>query len=151
MDFDDKKKEQEQSYEREDDPSSSNTPDVQEEFDTFQPHSPEPSTTSSPNETGQETPEKRKKCHGLSAVVGGLSGGVVAAIIVALIFVTVGGADGQDQTSAREETTVAPEIVETLATEDAEVSTNIEEVSSAVVGVVNMQQRSIWEGNEEAG
>mgnify|MGYP001944365916 CR=1 FL=1 len=151
MDFDDKKKEQEQSYEREDEPSSSNAPDDQEEFDTFQPHSSEPSTTSSPNETGQETREKRKKWHGISAVVGGLIGGVVAAIIVALIFVNVGGADGQDQTSSKEDTNVAPEIVETLATEDAEVSTNIEEVSSAVVGVVNMQQRSIWEGNEEAG
>lgn len=45
----------------------------------------------------------------------------------------------------------ATEVIDTFSSEDADSSTNIQEASEAVVGVVNLQQRSIWDGNEEAG
>lgn len=55
-----------------------------------------------------------------------------------------------DNTETAEEVST-PNIVETLSSEEADVSTNISEVSEAVVGVVNMQQGNVWEGSQEAG
>src|SRR5699024_4943328 len=53
--------------------------------------------------------------------------------------------------SASTEEESEPEVIQTIATEDVELSSSIEETSQAVVGVLNLQQRSIWEQSEEAG
>lgn len=42
-------------------------------------------------------------------------------------------------------------VITTMASEDADSSTNIAEVSEAVVGVSNLQRQSIWTNSEEAG
>lgn len=105
------------------------------------------------NDENKEHKKSPKSRNGLSGMIGGLIGGVVAAIIVAMLFVNNIIPINNEETSAVNETANnKPNFVETLATDgDTEVSTNIEEVSEAVVGVVNLQQRSVWTGNEEAG
>lgn len=42
-------------------------------------------------------------------------------------------------------------IIPTIASDDADVSADITEVSQAVVGVINMQQQNLWEDSQEAG
>src|SRR5690625_2100157 len=89
-----------------------------------------------------ENKQKHKRWSGVSAIIGGIVGGVTAACLVALLFINqVIPIDAGQQTNAAAEPTKneSPEIVETIATDDAEVSTNIQEVASAVVGVVNLQ------------
>lgn len=105
------------------------------------------------NDENKEHKKSPKSRNGLSGMIGGLIGGVAAAIIVAMLFVNNIIPINNEETSAvNEPANNKPNFVETLATDDdTEVSTNIEEVSEAVVGVVNLQQRSVWTGNEEAG
>ena len=96
--------------------------------------------------------DKIKKRNGLSGLVGGLLGGVVAAVIVALLFMNnIIPVDNNQANSSAGDENNQPSIIETLDSGDADVSTNIEEVANAVVGVTNLQQRSVWTGNEEAG
>lgn len=86
-------------------------------------------------------------------IVGGLIGGIISAVIVAILF-AYNIIPTNNTTESNNNTTnnnSEPNIVETLATEDADVSTNIDEVAQAVVGVVNLQQQSVWTGSEEAG
>ena len=93
-----------------------------------------------------------KKWSGISALIGGLVGGVIAAIIVSFLFINQvipidTAADSTHETPKVDE----PKVIETIATDDADIASNIQEVASAVVGVVNLQQRSIWTESEEAG
>ncbi|GAB3791089.1 S1C family serine protease [Virgibacillus kimchii] len=89
----------------------------------------------------------------LHVLFGGIIGGAISAIVV--LFITGNGLFPTEQTSenistaAEEEAT--PEVVQTIANEDTELSSSIEETSKAVVGVLNLRQQSIWEQSEEAG
>lgn len=96
-------------------------------------------------------PVEKKSRGGLSALIGGLIGGIVAAIIVTLLFTSNIIPLNNQADNGAVETTAPANIIKNLSSDDAHVSTNIEEVSEAVVGVVNLQQHSIWTGNEEAG
>lgn len=89
----------------------------------------------------------------LHFVLGGISGGIVSVIlIIALVFTNVIPLNnGGNKGSSSAEEDKSPEVIETLASEDADVATNIEETSKAVVGVINMQQQNIWTESEEAG
>lgn len=98
----------------------------------------------------KKTVEKKSR-RGFSAVAGGLIGGIVAAVIVTLLFTSNIIPLNNQADNAAVETTAPANIIKNLSSDDAHVSTNIEEVSKAVVGVVNLQQHSIWTGNEEAG
>lgn len=106
--------------------------------------------------TTENIEKRKKKWNGASAIIGGLIGGIIGAILVAFLFVNevIPMDSGQANTggaNTESAQTENPEIIETLAAEDAHVSGNIEEVARAVVGVVNLQQRSIWTESEEAG
>jgi serine protease Do len=110
------------------------------------------------NMTSQETSpteqkSKKNKRNWTGGLFGGLIGGVIAAIIVAMLFSfniipANGTAENNTDTSQNEST---PNVVDTLAAEEADVSTDINEVSQAVVGVVNLQEQSVWTGSQEAG
>lgn len=102
------------------------------------------------SEKNEPTSNKKRTFSGLGS---GLVGGIVSAVIVALLFTNnlIPGDTVETNNNETTEETSTPNIVETLATEEADVSTNISEVSEAVVGVVNMQQGNVWEGSQEAG
>lgn len=97
-------------------------------------------------------PEKKNRSM-LSGIIGGIIGGAIAAAIVAFLFLNniIPVSNNEAVSTIAQESDQRPNIIETLETDDAEVSTSIAEVSEAVVGVVNLQQRSIWTGSEEAG
>ncbi|MFC4025364.1 S1C family serine protease [Oceanobacillus longus] len=109
------------------------------------------------NSSFQETQQKEVRSkkgnrNWAGGVLGGLAGGIISAIIVAVLFtyniIPVNNTGGESNSTESEST---PEIVNTIATEEADVSSNMDEVAQAVVGVVNLQQQSVWTGSQEAG
>nr|WP_245976826.1 trypsin-like peptidase domain-containing protein [Oceanobacillus arenosus] len=94
---------------------------------------------------------KQKKTW-ISALFGGIVGGIISAIIISLLFTNnLMPNDNGKQINQTAQSDDSPKVIETLASDDANVSTNIEEVSNAVVGVSNMQQQSVWTESKEAG
>jgi serine protease Do len=111
-----------------------------------------------PNErSNEEQPAKRKRRNYLGMILSGAVGGVVAAIVVLLLVTSNIIPIASDEAEQNNEQTVTTneeepaETVSTIAAEEAEVSTDVSEVAEAVVGVVNMQQNSIWTESQEAG
>lgn len=97
-------------------------------------------------------PPKNKSA--LHFILGGLSGGIVSVIlIVALVLTNVIplNQQGNNGNTASDNGNKTADVIKTLASDDANVATNIEETSQAVVGVINMQQQSIWTESQEAG
>ncbi|WP_373895088.1 S1C family serine protease [Virgibacillus sp. CBA3643] len=102
------------------------------------------------------TPEPggKSKKSGVSALLGGIVGGLISAVAVILLF-TSGAIDLNDSAETSSETpnssdNESTEVVNTLSTDNADTASNMEEASKAVVGVTNLQQQNIWEeeGNE---
>lgn len=90
-----------------------------------------------------------------SGLLGGLTGGVISALIVAVLFMTSvipvpddGESSGGNSQSPDKGTT---QVTKTIASDDEDVSGDLSEAADAVVGVINLQQRDIWTQNEEAG
>lgn len=88
-----------------------------------------------------------------SGLFGGLAGGLLSAAIVAFLFLNnmVPLENGGSSPVTESESMAVSSIIDNLSTEDADVSTNIGEVSEAVVGVVNLQQQNVWTESQEAG
>lgn len=115
-------------------------------------------TISSIQNTSDETAGRKKERKAkpwLSGILGGIIGGTASALLVFYLFFSGiipldTGTRNTASSSAAVEATATP-IIENLSAEDAEVSANIQEVAEAVVGVVNLQQYSIWQESEEAG
>lgn len=154
MDFDDRKSNNTNENENEkiDTSQETGTDSVKEELPHGTPSS--LSQHSTKPRAPKEESSPKKKWSSLSAIIGGLVGGIVAAVIVTLLFTN--NLISTDETGENENTPSSnhenePQIVETIASEDADVSSNIDEVADAVVGVVNLQQRNVWTGSEEAG
>ncbi|WP_339217157.1 trypsin-like peptidase domain-containing protein [Ornithinibacillus sp. FSL M8-0202] len=110
-----------------------------------------------PHTTPKEKKEKKENSKGpsnMKAFFFGLVGGLIpVAILLALLLTNViafentskaDGAQGSNHHSGQN-------VITTMASEDADSSTNIAEVSEAVVGVSNLQRQSIWTNSEEAG
>ncbi|WP_240508035.1 S1C family serine protease [Virgibacillus indicus] len=127
-----------------------------------------PQTTAQPSENipgenqkndNTKTKTKSKKASknksGGSALIGGVVGGVISAVIVVLLFTTnvipVGNSTGSSADTKGNNDSSTPEVIKTLSSENADTSTNIEETSEAVVGVVNLQKQSVWTQSQEAG
>lgn len=92
----------------------------------------------------------------ISGLIGGIIGGVISTLVV-ILLVTNGtlhitqGEYTPNENSEAVEVNTSPDMIKSLSAEEASVSTNIQEVSEAVVGVINLQQQSIWTDSEEAG
>ncbi|MGJ9459444.1 S1C family serine protease [Oceanobacillus sp. CF4.6] len=100
----------------------------------------------------KEVRSKKGKRNWTGGLLGGLAGGIISAIIVAVLFtyniIPVNNTSDEFNSAENEST---PDIVNTIATEEADVSSNMDEVAQSVVGVVNLQQQSVWTGSQEAG
>ncbi|GIO24592.1 S1C family serine protease [Oceanobacillus sp. J11TS1] len=129
-------------------------------------------STIEPNRSEQETPtneqqttyvassaKKLKKPRGwFGGFVSGVVGGIVSSVLVIMLLgnqlLTASG-NILDSSTEQKETSSSnhssEEIIPTIASDDAEVSADISEISQAVVGVINMQQQSLWEDSQEAG
>ncbi|QKY71175.1 S1C family serine protease [Lentibacillus sp. CBA3610] len=101
--------------------------------------------------------DKKPKRNKSGNFLSGIIGGVVSAIVVVLLFTTniiPNNDDGNNSDAATENNQSdesSPEVTETIASDNEETATNMEEASEAVVGVTRMQQTNIWEPSEESG
>ncbi|ALX49177.1 S1C family serine protease [Lentibacillus amyloliquefaciens] len=102
-----------------------------------------------------DKPKKRKSGNFFSALIGG----VVSAVIVVLLFTTNIIPDGGNTSNSNagsnnnesSETSGTPEVTETIASDDANTASSMEEAAEAVVGVTRIQQTNIWEQSSESG
>ena len=98
---------------------------------------------------------QKKKGFTWSAFFSGMLGGLVPIVVVVVLMmnniIPLPFSDIEDSNTTNKENTEKTEVITTTATEDAQASSDISEVSKAVVGVVNLQQRNIWEPSEEIG
>ncbi|AIF42357.1 S1C family serine protease [Virgibacillus sp. SK37] len=91
---------------------------------------------------------------GLHFFLGGLAGGLIAvALIAVLLFSNILplASKADENTSSDSGTSNNANVVKTMASDQAEVASNIDETSKAVVGVANLQQQSVWSESQEAG
>ncbi|RYG74309.1 PDZ domain-containing protein [Lentibacillus lipolyticus] len=100
-----------------------------------------------------EVPRKKSRT---GRFVSALIGGVVSAVIVTLLFTmnivpVQGDGSSNSSVSAENDKSGTPDIAETITSGDADVAANMQEATKAVVGVVRMQRRSIWEQSEKSG
>src|SRR5699024_2607967 len=98
-------------------------------------------------------PPKTKKS-GISALAGAVIGGIISAAIVVFLFTNHiipidSSHEGEPAVPAGKNST-SDGVVETIS-EDADVADGIDEATEAVVGVVKLQQQSIWTSGEEVG
>lgn len=122
-------------------------------------------------ETGLNAPQKPKKVkkpkqknnrHGGGHFFSGILGGVISAVLIVGLLISGvipidnftstsdnnSGHVGQKQTNDDHSSS---ETTQTISIDNADESTDIEEVSDAVVGVKNMQKQDMWDSGEEAG
>ncbi|WP_047983173.1 S1C family serine protease [Ornithinibacillus californiensis] len=104
----------------------------------------------------KEKLKKKEKAKGPSSVKAfffGILGGLIPVAIFLLLLTNniLPFESPNAEVSANESNQSQPEIITTMASEDAENSTNLAEVSEAVVGVTNLQRQSIWTNSQEAG
>src|SRR5699024_7793636 len=108
-------------------------------------------------QSNKEHPTQRQPKMYLGMILSGIVGGIIAAVAILLLIsnnVIPLEADEAQQNNEQTVTTQDEEPAETastIAAEDADVSTDVSEIAEAVVGVVNMQQQSIWTDSQEAG
>jgi len=100
-----------------------------------------------------ETKTRVKKRPYMKQIFGGFLGGLIACLIIFTLVVTevVSIPSSFQQAKDIGNSAFANEQVtdETFFSDD--VPSNLAEVSEAVVGIINMQQRDVWTPNEEAG
>ncbi|TMN22538.1 S1C family serine protease [Lentibacillus cibarius] len=105
----------------------------------------------------QKTTQKEtRKKSGSGKFTSGLVGAIISAAIVTLLFsaniIPVDSDDSSESTAVSAESeSDTPDIAKTISSDDAAVAGNIQEATEAVVGVVRMQQQSIWEQSEKTG
>jgi len=103
--------------------------------------------------TSTKTPKQKKYFGG--ALLGGLTGGIISAVIVAFLFISniipVDNGNHTDSSNINATDPDTTEVTKTMQSDDAAIAGDMEETSDAVVGVINLQQQDIWTQNQEAG
>lgn len=108
-------------------------------------------------ETNQELEQNKhkpieKKTSKFPHVMSGLLGGIIAAVLVVVLFLSnVIPLNTQGTNTLENNTSDAPGMISTVVSTDEHDPKGIEQTSKAVVGISNIQQRSAWTPNEEVG
>ncbi|GAA0321280.1 serine protease HtrC [Oceanobacillus oncorhynchi subsp. oncorhynchi] len=107
--------------------------------------------------SSETKPPKQKKSKGwFRGFFSGAIGGVISSVLVVLLLgnqllpASEGIMDSSGGETASSNAS-SESIIPTIASDDADVSADISEVSQAVVGIINMQQQNLWEDSQEAG
>ncbi|WP_246569890.1 S1C family serine protease [Lentibacillus saliphilus] len=116
-----------------------------------------PSEAPKTSSTKKNTPQRNKKRSGVgTSFIGGFFGGIVSTALIVLLLVnnlipgiSLAGPINEDDAAAAE-ASIKPNIVKTIS-DDSDTATGIDEAADAVVGVIKLQQESIWTPSREAG
>lgn len=101
-----------------------------------------------------EKEPKKKKPSKLPHFFSGIAGGIVAAVLIVVLFmnnviaVNNNGATVNKQVASNNDDT---EVISQMVSSDEHDVTGIDKTSKAVVGISNIQQRSVWTPDEEVG
>ncbi|MDC3417056.1 S1C family serine protease [Aquibacillus salsiterrae] len=114
-------------------------------------------------ESNKEMRSKQKSSNKLAMFMSGITGGIVVAIIGVLLIFTGAIPTPQSETistansdvkSVTDTKTSDSNIIPTIAQENGNsgaLTTTLEKVSDAVVGIANIQQAGLWSQSQEAG
>ncbi|WP_152656153.1 S1C family serine protease [Oceanobacillus sp. CFH 90083] len=121
-----------------------------------QDRTPDEQQTTYVTSSAAKSQQPKKSRRWFSGFFSGALGGIISSVLVILLLGNqlLPASDGILSSSEGENaapSSSSESIIPTLATDDADVSADISEVSQAVVGVINMQQQNLWEGSQEAG
>jgi len=102
------------------------------------------------NENEKKEPYKKGRFTGLlNGMIGGIISAVVIFVLLANNMITIGEKQIISDASTLNNTNATP--ISAMITKDDQNPTSIDEVSQAIVGIVNLQQRDIWTPTETAG
>lgn len=104
------------------------------------------------DQTIHEQPKQPKKGR-FSGLLHGMIGGVISAVVIIVLLVNnlIPINQGQVISDASTTKNIDTTPISAMVTEDDKTPPSIGEVSQAIVGVVNLQQRDIWTASETAG
>ncbi|WP_047981014.1 S1C family serine protease [Ornithinibacillus contaminans] len=105
--------------------------------------------------TTSKSKEKKRGTTVIRAFIAGIIGGLIPVAILLVLLangvISFHTNESSSENASQEINGTDPDIITTMANEDADASTNIAEASEAVVGVTNLQKQSIWTNSQEAG
>ncbi|WP_234028458.1 S1C family serine protease [Lentibacillus sp. Marseille-P4043] len=107
-----------------------------------------------PSKGNKVNNKPKSKSHPL---LSGVIGGIISAVIVAALFTTnmipinSSSNTGNNESSSSSDNQAQPAISNTIASDDTNIASNIDETSQAVVGIINKQQQSVWSPSQEVG
>jgi serine protease Do len=90
-----------------------------------------------------------------TGIINGMIGGIISAVIIVILFanniipMSQGDIKSSSAITSTNSTNTIP--ISDMLTEDDKNPTSIDEVSQAIVGIINLQQRDIWTTSEAAG
>lgn len=104
-------------------------------------------------EQSENQEQKQHKKRRFSGLLNGMIGGIISAVVIFVLLanniITVGETQTINDASTSKSVNTTP--ISNLLTEDDQNPASIDEVSQAIVGVVNLQQQDIWTTSEAAG
>jgi len=106
------------------------------------------------NATSKPKHKSQKRNLGISAIIGGLSGGLIAALTIVILLssdiVSIGESPAEE-TSQSDSSSDTEEVISTNVSDDDNIDFSVDEATKAVVGVSRLQKANIWEPDQEAG
>src|SRR5699024_2458720 len=104
-------------------------------------------------EQSENQEQKQHKKRSFSGLLNGMIGGIISAVVIFVLLanniITVGETQTINDASASKSVNTTP--ISALITDEDRNPASIDEVSQAIVGVVNLQQQDIWTTSEAAG
>lgn len=97
----------------------------------------------------KETRKKKKFTGLISGMIGGIVSAIIIFVLLANNLIPISQGEIINKNITTNSTNTVP--ISSMITEDDQNPASIDEVSKAIVGIVNLQQRDIWTPNEAAG
>src|SRR5699024_10860850 len=106
------------------------------------------------NATSKPKHKSQKRNLEISAIIGGLSGGLIAALTIVILLssdiVSIGESPAEE-TSQSDSSSDTEEVISTNVSDDDNIDFSVDEATKAVVDVSRLQKANIWEPDQEAG
>ena len=99
--------------------------------------------------------KSQKRNLGISAIIGGLSGGLIAALTIVILLsnniISIGDSPAEETNQSDSSSSDTEQVISTNVSDEDNIDFSVDEATKAVVGVSRLQRTNIWEPDQEAG